>query len=217
MNKLSIPYFILIIAAFFFGCGGPVREKNKNATPSSLSLHVGNGKYKMIDTKKSVVAWKGSSLNGLNTQTGYVYISKGELLIDNSQPVSGTVEVDMNTIEDKKHGRENKLVNHLKDPDFFEVEKFPFTTMVITNIKPIDGGNKKVKGNLTIKGITHPVTFPAKIVFKDGIVEANGRLVIDRTKWDVRYKSAKFYENLANQTMSDSIEFQMRIVTIRKD
>ncbi|MES2265945.1 MAG: YceI family protein [Bacteroidota bacterium] len=141
MNKLSTTYLILIIAPFFFGCGGPVKDKSKKAPLSSLSLHVGNKKYMMIDTGESVVGWKGSSLNGLNTQTGYIYISKGELLIDNSQPVSGTVEIDMNTIEDKKHGRDNKLVNHLKNADFFEVEKFPFATIVITSIKPIDGEN----------------------------------------------------------------------------
>ena len=142
----------------------------------------------------------------------YVYVSKGEFLIENGELMGGIVEVDMNTIEDKKHGRDNKLVNHLKDPDFFEVEKFPFSTIAITRVASINDENKKVTGNLTIKGITHPVTFPAQVEIKEGIVKANGKLVIDRTLWDVRYKSGKFYDNLANQTMSDSIEFHMKIV-----
>lgn len=212
-NKLSITYLILIIAPFFFGCHGPVKGGNKNnSSASSLSLHVGNEKYFIIDTKESVVAWTGSSLNGLNTQTGYVYVSKGELMIENGQLMGGTVEIDMNTIEDKNHGSDNKLVNHLKNADFFEVEKFPFSTIVITRAASINSENKKVTGNLTIKGITHPVTFPAKIEVKGGIVKASAKLVIDRTKWDVRYKSAKFYDNLANQTMSDSVEFDIKIV-----
>lgn len=211
-NKISITYLILIIAPLVFGCRGTVKEENENASASSVSLHVGNDKYIMIDTKESVVTWKGSNLNGLNTQTGYVYISKGELMIENGQIMGGTVEIDMNTIEDKNHGSDNNLVNHLKDPDFFEVKKFPFSTIVITKVALINGENKNITGNLTIKGITHPVTFPAKMEVKDGIVRANGKLVIDRTLWDVRYKSAKFYDNLANQTMSDSIEFYIKIV-----
>lgn len=212
MKKLSTTYLILIIAHFFFGCGGPEKGKSENAPISSLSLHVGNDKYMMIDPKESVVAWKGSSLNGLNSQTGYVYLSKGELRIENGQLMGATVEIDMNTIEDKKHGRDNKLVNHLKDPDFFEVEKFPFSKIVITGVTSINTADKKVTGNLTIKGITHPVTFPIKINIKDGIAKANGKLVIDRTLWDIRYKSAKFYANLANQTMSDYIEYDIKIV-----
>ncbi|MDR6560025.1 MULTISPECIES: YceI family protein [unclassified Arcicella] len=211
-NKISITYLILMIAPLVFGCRGTVKEENENASASSVSLHVGNDKYIMIDTKESVVTWKGSNLNGLNTQTGYVYISKGELMIENGQLVGGTVEIDMNTIEDKNHRSDNNLVNHLKDPDFFEVKKFPFATIVITKVALINGENKNITGNLTIKGITHPVTFPAKMEVKDGIVRANGKLVIDRTLWDVRYKSAKFYDNLANQTMSDSIEFYIKIV-----
>ncbi|MEO8238021.1 MAG: YceI family protein [Flavobacterium sp.] len=212
-NKTSITYLILITIPLFFGCRGPVKEENKNnASASSLSLHVGNEKYFIIDTKESVVTWKGSNLIGSNSHTGYVYISEGELMIENGQIMGGTAEVDMNTMEDKNHGRNNGLVNHLKDPDFFDVKKFPFSTIVLSKATSINGENKEVAGNLTIKGITHPVTFPAKMEVKDGVVKMNGKLVIDRTKWDVRYKSGKFYENLADQTISDSIEFNIKIV-----
>ncbi len=212
-NKLSITYLILMIAPFFFGCRGPVKEVNKNNAPAnSLSLHVGNEKYLVVDTKESVVTWKGSMLIGANSHTGYVYISRGELMIENGQLVGGTVEVDMSTIEDEAHGSDNNLINHLKDPDFFDVKKFPVSTIVITRVTTENGENVEITGNLTIKGITHPVTFPAKMEVKDGIVKANGKLTIDRTKWDVRYKSGKFYALLADQTMSDSIEFDIKIV-----
>lgn len=93
---------ILIITPLFFGCGGPVKEENKsNVAASSLSLHDGNENYNIVDTKESVTAWKGSSVKGAHT--GYVYISKGELMIENGQLVGGTVEVNMNTIEDNNH------------------------------------------------------------------------------------------------------------------
>lgn len=212
-KKISITYLILIISSLFFGCRGPVKEENKNnAFASYLSLHFGNEKYFIIDTKESVVTWKGSMLIGSNSHTGYVHISKGELMIENGQLVGGTAEVDMNTIEDENHANNSGLINHLKDPDFFDVKKFPISTIVLAKAASINGENKKITGNLTIKGITHPVTFPAKIEVKDGIVKMNGKLIIDRTKWDVRYNSGKFYDNLADETISDFIEFHVKIV-----
>ena len=133
-------------------------------------------------------------------------------MIENGQLMGGTVEIAMKKTEGPGHLRKNNLIDHLKSPDFFDVEKFPFSTMVITKVALINGENKKITGNLTIKGITNPVTFPAIINVKDGIVKANGKLVIDRTKWGIRYNSGKFYANLADQTISDSIEFDMKIV-----
>lgn len=213
-NKLSITYLILVIIPFFFGCRGPVKEENKNnASAGSISWeHARNEKYITIDTKESVVTWKGSMLIGPNSHTGYIHISKGELMIENGQLMGGAAEIDMNTIEDETHRSNSGLIKHLKDPDFFDVKKFPISTIVLAKATSINGENKKVTGNLTIKGITHPVTFPAKIEIKDGIVKMNGRLVIDRTKWDIRYKSGKFYENLADEAISDSIEFHIKIV-----
>lgn len=210
MNKISFSYVILIIAPLFFGCGGPVKKENrKNAPASSLSLHEGNEKYVVIDTKESIVAWKGSSVHGAHT--GYVYISKGELMIENGEFMGGTVEVDMSTIEGDDHRSDNNLIKHLKDSDFFDVKIFPFSTIAITKVTSINE-DKEITGNLTIKGITNPVTFPVKMEMKDGIVKASGKLVIDRTKWDVRYNSGKFYDNLADRAISDSIEFQIKII-----
>lgn len=209
--KLSITYSILITALFFFSCGGSVKEENKNnASASPLPLHVGNEKYLAIDKKESVLTWKGSSVEGAHT--GYVYISKGELMIENGQLLGGTVEVDMSTIEGDDHRSDNSLINHLKDADFFDVKKFPFSTIAITRVASINVEDKEITGNLTIKGVTHPVTFPAKMEVKDGIVKANGKLVIDRTLWGVRYKSGKFFANLADKAISDSIEFHIKIV-----
>ena len=70
----------------------------------------------------------------------------------------------------------------------------------------------QVTGNLTIKGVTNEVSFPAKIDLKDGIVKANGKLVIDRTDWGIRYRSGKFYDVVADQIVSDDVEFLMNIV-----
>jgi polyisoprenoid-binding protein YceI len=218
-GKLFLSYLFLVIASFpiaiGIGCRGSVKDKDKINTPaSSLSLHVGDERYAVIDTKESVVGWKGS--NPFGPHTGYVKISKGELMMEDGQLAGGTVEVDMTTIEDENHKSNSGLIEHLKDPDFFDVKIFPFSAITITKVASINVEDKEITGNLTIKGITRPVTFPAKIEVKDGIVKANGKLVIDRTDWGIRYNSGKFFDNLADETISDSIEFNIRIVAKNK-
>ncbi len=186
-----------------------------------------------IDTKQSVVIWKGSRLLGGwegstflddGTNTGDVDIVKGELLIDNRQLVGGAVEVDMNTIENFV---DQRSLNQL--PAFFDVKKFPVSTFAITKVEtgndgntkvPNDGsirvneGNIKVTGNLTMEGITKAVTFRAKMQFKDGMdgtVEMNGTLIIDRTEWGIDYGSEKhFYQS--GDAILDDVKLLMKIV-----
>lgn len=196
-------YLFLIIAPMLFGC----KEDVKNGSNSLLSSLSSGQKYD-IDVKESSVIWKGSMLVGTNSHTGYVYLSGGTLIVDDGATVGGTATVNMNTIEDENHSRNNGLTDHLRSADFFDVEKFPVSTFAFTK----SSSANKITGNLTIKGITHAVSFPAKMEEKDGIITATGKLVIDRTKWGVVYKSGKFYDLMADQTMSDDIEFQIKIV-----
>lgn len=166
----------------------------------------------VIDNQQSVVAWTGSmAFSEKGSHTGYVNVSKGMLVVENNQLTGGNVELDMTTIADKVHGRDNGLVEHLRSPDFFDVEKFPVSSFEITDVSSAPGEDPKITGNLTIKGITHPVTFPAKVEVKNGLVNASGKLVIDRTLWDVRYKSGKFFFNLADEAIADQIFFEMKI------
>ncbi len=210
-KKISFPYLMLIIAPLFTACRGPVvKENENNALANFVPLRpIENEKY-VIDKKESVVAWKGSSVKGAHT--GYVYISKGELMIENGKLMGGTVEVDMSTIEGDDHRSDNNLIKHLKDPDFFDVKKFPISTITIIRVASINVEDKEIAGDLTIKGIAHPVSFLAKVEVKDGMLKASGKLVIDRTLWDVRYNSGKFFDNLKDQAIADSIEFNIKIV-----
>ncbi|WP_114790377.1 YceI family protein [Niabella yanshanensis] len=209
MNKMrSIAGLVLMITPWVLGCRGPVKEENKH----TILNPVFTGQEYTIDTSESVVTWKGSMLGGANSHTGFIYISKGALMIRDGQLNGGRAEVDMNTIEDENHGRNNGLVDHLKHPDFFDVKRFPVSSIEITRAAPGMGRDVKITGNLTIKGVTNTVTFPARVEVKDGIVKANSKLVIDRTRWNVLYKSGKFYDLLADQIMADSIEFHIKIV-----
>jgi polyisoprenoid-binding protein YceI len=204
-NVISLPYLMLMIAPLFSAYRGPVvKENEKNAAPGFV-------KY-TIDTIESVVTWKCSMSVGTGEHSGYVDISKGELMIGKGRLVGGTVEINMNSIANEFHRTNNKLVNHLKSSDFFDVDKFPRSTFAVTQVAPAKGENISVTGDLTIKGITHPVTFPATLEVKDGMVNAKGKVIIDRTQWDVRYRSGKFFDNLADGAISDDIEFDVKIV-----
>lgn len=195
----------------------------------------GQKKYS-IDTKQSVVIWKGSMLLGAwegskflgdGSATGDVDLLKGELVLDNRHLVGGAVEIDMRTIEQKfdHPGPHNKL------PPFFNVKKFPLSTFAITQVErgnngntnvPNDGsirvrneGNINVTGNLTIEGITKAVTFPAQLYFKDGMdgtVELNGTLTIDRTDWGIDSGSEKLFLTSGDGTISDDVKLFIKIV-----
>nr|WP_322624817.1 YceI family protein [uncultured Flavobacterium sp.] len=201
--KSLITCLFLIIAPMLFGC----KEGVKNGSNSFLSALSSGQKYD-IDVNQSSITWRGSMLVGTNSHTGYVYFSGGTVVVNDGAIVGGTATVNMNTIEDESHERNNGLIDHLKAADFFDVEKFPVSTFAFTK----GTSANKITGNLTIKGITHAVDFPTKMEEKDGIITATGKLIIDRTKWGVVYKSGKFYDLLADQTMSDDIEFQIKIV-----
>jgi polyisoprenoid-binding protein YceI len=210
-NKTSITYLILIIASCIC-CGKPSKDENKNNALAVVStVQGGNEKYD-IDTKGSVIRWKGGNVAGSNTHVGYVSLSKGALTAEKGQLVDGTAEVDMKTISNENHDSNDHLIDHLKNQDFFDVEKFPTAKIVLTKAVPATGGNTYVTGNLTIKGITHPVTFPAQVDVKGGILTMNGKLVIDRTLWDINYKSGKLIYIIADEAISDSIEFDIKIV-----
>ncbi len=212
-NTISIALLILMTAPLFSAYHRPENE-NSVLVSSISSTPFAKEKY-VIDKKESMVTWKCSMVfENKGGHTGYVSLSKGELMVENGQLVGGTVDVDMNTIADEKHASDNDLVEHLKSSDFFDAEKFPISRFAIVKVVSADGGNGNVNvtGILTIKGIMQTVTFPAKVEVKGGVVTANGKVTIDRAQWDVRYKSGTFFADLADEAISDKIEFDMKIV-----
>lgn len=214
-NTLTL---IFLLTAFLFtACGGQETKNTASASSASInpvtSAKITGEKY-TIDTKESEITWYGSMfITSKGSHTGFINISKGELLIEKgAKLVGGTVEVDMNTISDEGHGTNNNLIDHLKSPDFFEVEKFPYSTFAVIMVTPAKGDSVNVTGSLNIKGITRTVTFPATIEVKDDVLRATGKLSIDRIQFDVRYKSRAFGLAIADDLISDTIEFEVKMV-----
>jgi polyisoprenoid-binding protein YceI len=166
-----------------------------------------------VDTKASTLTWLGKKVTGQHT--GTIGISSGELIGEGKSIKEGSFEIDVNslTVTDiADPGSNAKLVGHLKADDFFGVSKFPKATFVISSISPKSGNDYTVKGKLTIKGKTNDIEFPAVITNDGKKVTANGKIVVDRTKFDIRYGSKTFFENIGDKAISDEFELTLKLV-----
>jgi len=170
-----------------------------------------------VDTQKSVLTWYGEKVSG--DHWGLINVQSGEFTIKDGKLVSGKFEIDMNSIVDKDLTDETwnaKLVGHLKSPDFFDVEKFPKATFEITKAVTFSGGVGTVKGNLTIKGKTNPVEFKATMHKTSEDLKFYGLVIIDRSKYDIKYGSGSFFENLGDKTIYDEFKVRLNIVSTEK-
>ncbi len=130
-----------------------------------------------------------------SSHDGTVKVQSGNIVMKGNQVTGGTFVLDMTSINatDLSGEYQTKLNNHLKDGDFFEVDKFPTATYTITSVKKNNHKiyNHIVTGNLTVKGKTDVVSFPAKISYSKGVVSlVSEKFSFDRQKFDVAYKSA---------------------------
>jgi polyisoprenoid-binding protein YceI len=125
--------------------------------------------------------------------------------------------------EDLKDADYNaKLIGHLKSDDFFSVDQFKTATLKVSKAEIYQGKDKKagythtISGELTIKGITQKVSFPAKVTLKGDRLEAVADIVIDRTLWNVRYGSGSFFDNLGDNMIYNDIEFKLNLIAATK-
>ncbi|MDO9614134.1 MAG: YceI family protein, partial [Bacteroidota bacterium] len=148
--------------------------------------------------------------------SGVISVKEGNLVVSNGKVTGGKVVIDMQslTVEDIKDAETNaKLVGHLKSDDFFSVASNPTSELVVSKVES-NGNNHTFTGNLTIKGITNPVTFTTTSS-KDGKSTVyNGKLTIDRTKYNVRYGSNSFFDNLGDKAIYDDFTLDFSLVLV---
>ena len=165
-----------------------------------------------VSSEKSTVSWKGSKLTG--SHFGTINIDKGVLLNDHGKLVGGQFSINMHSIicTDIDSKKKNEyLVSHLKNEDFFDVEKYPQSVLTITEVENIEGDDYYITADLTIKGITHPINFNANVIIKDKSFTATTKIIIDRTKWGVVYKSGNIFKDLGDKAIYDDIEFTINL------
>lgn len=161
---------------------------------------------KEVNTESSVVKWTGYKVTGQHE--GTIMIKKGSLTFKNNVLVGGKFVIDMSTINttDLEGDYKKKLDGHLKDDDFFGVEKHKTASLVFTSLKQ-NGRNYIVNADLTIKGITNKVKFKMQVLENSAIAD----LKIDRTKYDIKYGSASFFDDLKDRAIYDEFDLNVNL------
>ncbi|MBK9333912.1 MAG: YceI family protein [Ignavibacteria bacterium] len=224
LKKTKGYLLIILTMAVLAGCAesekkeaaGNIDEKvTKTENLTKNTSTTSKGEKKEISLKESKLEWTGSKVTGKHN--GTVNISGGELFVDNNQITGGSFEIDFSsiTVLDVEDAESNgKLTGHLKSDDFFSAETHPNGRFNIKSVSSAGGNQYKVTGDMIIKGITNEISFPATVVMNDGKVAASGDFNIDRTKWDIKYGSGKFFENLGDKMISDEFNIKFEIKTL---
>lgn len=165
---------------------------------------------------ESFVNWKGMHAIGGNGHQGYIKPRTGTLAFDaNGTIAGGYFELDMNTITttDKKDtSSDNGLISHLKDADFFDVRKYPRGMFQLTNaIKTSGDSSYNITGQLTLRGITREILFPATIIRNGEDIVATASLTIDRTKWGITYKSGSVLGFVKDELLENNIPVSLAL------
>jgi len=211
MNRIFLSFLpVLIICA----CGTEKPESsgarlNKNLPKTNEIIEEDLTIFKVKEDSLTSLIWKGSALGKSHFGTvdfeGSLGLSKGKLL-------SGLLIFDMRTIntQDLSGKSKEKLDNHLKDKDFFNVKEYPSAQL---SIKSFDG--KNLIGDLTIKEITREISFPASLDLKSNSIIGKANFSIDRTDYGILYGSNNFFDLAKDRIISDKVNFNVSIKAIR--
>lgn len=166
-----------------------------------------------VNKAESQIRWEASKVTG--THWGYVPLKNATLDYAGGKIKGGSFDMDMVnlTVEDLTDAKsKGNLTGHLKSDDFFSVEKFNTATFKITEAKSSNGKDYTITGNLTIKGIAQKVSFPAVVAVEGKKVTATGKITFDRTKFDIKYRSGNYFEDLADKMIYDEVKLDVKLV-----
>ncbi|MEP7196190.1 MAG: YceI family protein [Saprospiraceae bacterium] len=165
-----------------------------------------------VDVAKSKIMWTGKKVTGQHS--GTIALKSGEVNFDNGRPISGSFEVDMKSMKstDLQGEYADKLIGHLKSDDFFGVDKYPTVSFMMKNATAtVDPKVFLVTGDLTIKGITQSISFDAK--FDQQM--ASAKLDIDRTKFNIKYGSGSFFDNLGDKAIDNMFQLDVQLTFMK--
>ncbi|WP_321298291.1 YceI family protein [Marinifilum fragile] len=169
-----------------------------------------DGGSKKLNSEKSKVEWLGKKVTG--EHSGTIKVSEGSLMLKGDKLEKGSFVVDMGTIvctDIKDESYRAKLEGHLKSDDFFGVEKYPEAKFEMLKAKNLGDGSYEIHGNITIKDITKPISFKINMHQHGNDLHVSGKIVIDRSQFNVRYGSGSFFDNLGDKTIYDDFELTL--------
>ena len=219
MKKLAMMAAVAVLAA---SCNtekaeeattGEAQEVEEVAAATSVALDEG-----------SVVAWRGFKSYVPSEHVGTIGVKEGNFDVLDGSVVGGSITIDMNSIVNtdiEDEGKNGYLVGHLKSGDFFFVDSFPTAVFEIVEVKEVvaEGTNAVVVGNLTMRGVSNSIEFPANIAVNEGSVSFDApTFSIDRTKWGVKFhdsEDASIAETLKEDLIDHSIELTISVTATK--
>ena len=184
-------------------------NSNKTAETNDVAMTAADATYNIVQDESSLM-WTGREVS-TSSHYGTINFTSGQFEIADGLISQGEFLVDMTSInvQDMTGGSKERLEGHLRSDDFFSVESFPTAHLYISSSEVISNGKWMVNGFLTIKDISHPVLFEM-VNTEDGW---NANLVFDRSKYNVKFRSGTFFENLGDKLIYDDIELKINLKT----
>ncbi|RMZ50423.1 YceI family protein [Flavobacteriaceae bacterium PRS1] len=206
--KKNIFNLLIIVATgiAIVGCKNKAEEVTTTNTETAMLAEYDDVTY-TVNVDESTIEWQGFKPTG--SHKGTINIETGTFTTNDGKIQSGSFVIDMSSIKESEDNA--RLEGHLKSADFFDIEKFPTAGFKISGLVSKDG-NTMLSGNLTIKDTTNNVTFPVTVVLEDDTLTLSSEVfTIDRSKWNVRYGSKSFFDNLKDKFINDDIELKIVI------
>ncbi|MEX2404973.1 MAG: YceI family protein [Candidatus Paceibacterota bacterium] len=206
---------IIILAFLIFGNRAEAPEAPvEDDTPREVVG--GSGTYD-VDATASEFEWEAGKTLVVNYKdSGTIELESGEVVVEDGTVTSGTLVFDMTTISavetSKEQGALDRLSAHLMSDDFFGVEMYPQATFEVTDVELVEETTYSVTGDLTIRDNTESITFPAEIYAEGDDLIIDATMTVDRTLFDVRFGSGKFFENLGDNVIGDEFILDARVV-----
>lgn len=167
----------------------------------------------VVDTQASSVQWIAGKVGG--SHNGAISITSGNLVFNGKALKGGSFLIDMGSISiSDLQGKSNEnLLKHLKSDDFFSVDKSPSSKFDITKVTAAGTDRVTITGILSIKGISNSITFPATVKrSKNTVVAVAKGVKVDRTKYDIKYRSKSFFGDIGDKAIDDEFELSINLV-----
>lgn len=183
MRNLLI-LLVCLLALGAVGCADPTKDKPKAAVdePRPEPEQSADARRFVIVSEESAIGFVGSKVTG--SHDGGFRVFEGEILVVDNDPLQSSVnvEIDVNSMWTDTE----KLTEHLKSPDFFEVETYPTASFASTQVQQVEDGYRLV-GNMTMHGITKSISIPAEIRIEEDRVTASSEFAIRRFEFEIEY------------------------------
>ncbi len=217
--KTRTSQLLLGIAVIMVSCNTNTNT-NRAETSEAVEVKKATGEEYDLVESESRISWRGTKPTG--EHHGYVNLKSGSVVTENNIIKAGRFVFDMKSIVDEDLEDEEmnaKLTRHLKSEDFFYVEKYPEAVFELTSVEEYPGTltesnetnmDYEVNGNLTIRGETKNIRFPAKIEMKDDVILiSTPEFSLDRTLWNVNYQSKKVFAELKDKFIHDDMHIKL--------